>query len=186
MIAVRRNLSIIPQDPFIFKGSLRSNIDPTEQKSDNQIWDVLKNVGLGNKFGAEPKGLNFEFEEKGANLSAGEKQLICLARATLRKNKILLIGKYTVMGSQIKLSSDEATANVDLKTDEFIQKKLNSKFHDATVITVAHRLRTIMHCDRILVLEKGRVAEFDSPRKLLQVKKSHSIIDKNDIFDLLI
>jgi len=100
-----------------------------------------------------PSGLNHEIAEGGENLSVGQRQLICLARALLRKTKILIL--------------DEATAAVDLETDDLIQRTIKSEFNDCTVLTIAHRLNTIMDSDRVILLDKGSIAEFDSPTNLL-------------------
>ena len=111
--------------------------------------------------------MDFVLDEGGANLSVGEKQLVCLGRAILKKTKVLLI--------------DEATANVDLNTDAFIQKKIKEIFKDSTVLTIAHRLNTIVNCDRIVILDRGNLIECDSPRALIQVRAS---ILKSTLSDL--
>ena len=125
LFETRKNLSIIPQEPIIFSDTVRGNLDPFSGYEENLVWDALESVGLKQKFKDSGKGLDFELDESGTNLSVGEKQLLCLARAILKKSKILLI--------------DEATANVDLQTDAFIQEQIKSLFKDATVLTVAHR-----------------------------------------------
>ncbi|CAD6234353.1 GSCOCT00001844001.2-RA-CDS [Cotesia congregata] len=150
--ALRSRLSIIPQNPFIFSGTVRENIDPLDQYPDTQIYKALEKCKLSNlvhRFG----GLGAMLEENGNNLSAGQKQLFCLVRALLHNARILCI--------------DEATANVDPDTDKAIQSTIKSSFRSATVITIAHRIRTIMHCDRVLVMEGGLVQEFDEPNVLL-------------------
>ncbi|XP_057325310.1 ATP-binding cassette sub-family C member 10 [Microplitis mediator] len=150
--ALRSRLSIIPQNPFIFSGTVRENIDPLDQYPDTQIYKALEKCKLSNlvhRFG----GLGATLDENGSNLSAGQKQLFCLVRALLHNARILCI--------------DEATANVDPDTDKAIQTTIKSSFRSATVITIAHRIRTIMHCDRVLVMEAGQVQEFDEPNVLL-------------------
>ena len=161
---LRKSISIIPQDPVLFTGTLRMNLDPFSSYSDDEIWDALR---LSNLFGfvsALPKGLQHNFTEGGDNLSVGQRQLMCLARALLRKTKILVL--------------DEATANVDLETDEFIQDVIRKEFSHCTVLTIAHRLNTIIDYDKILVLHEGKVVEFDSPESLMRNEGSsfHSML----------
>lgn len=156
---LRRKISIIPQDPVIFAGTVRSNLDPFREHSDLEIWAVLQDVQLKEKVMEISGGLEHEIREGGDNFSVGQRQLICLARALLRNNKVLVI--------------DEATANVDLKTDQLIQRTIRTKFSQCTVLTIAHRLNTVIDSDRILVLDAGRVVEFDPPFTLLQRKESY-------------
>lgn len=155
---LRSSISIIPQDPVLFAGSLRKNLDPFDEHSDGMIWNSLDAVELKSVFANFPKGLEFEIDKSGGNLSVGQRQLICLARAILKSNKILVL--------------DEATANVDLETDSFIQRTIRHQFKACTVLTVAHRLSTIADSDRILVLDHGKVIEFDEPSKLIQNESS--------------
>ncbi|KAF1769727.1 hypothetical protein GCK72_001544 [Caenorhabditis remanei] len=150
---LRSRLTIVPQDPVCFSGSLRMNLDPFSTFSNAQIWEALRNAHLAHFVEILPGGLDFPISEGGENVSVGQRQLMCLARALLRKTKILVL--------------DEAAAAVDVGTDSLIQRTIQEQFKDCTVITIAHRLNTIMSCDRILVLDKGRVIEFDSPRNLL-------------------
>jgi ATP-binding cassette subfamily C (CFTR/MRP) protein 4 len=154
--ALRSKISIIPQEPVLFSGSVRKNLDPFDEYQDNQIWNVLEEVRLKEFVTDLPSGLYSNLSEGGSNFSVGQKQLICLARALLRNNKILIL--------------DEATANVDPQTDELLQKTIRTNFADCTVLTIAHRLHTIMDSDRILVMDDGVIAEFDHPHKLLQSK----------------
>lgn len=147
---LRKNISIIPQDPLLFCGKIRYNLDPFNLHQDNDLWRVLKQVRLGNKITT----LDYQVDEGGANFSVGERQLVCLARAILTKNKILVM--------------DEATANIDPASDNFIQNTIREVFADCTVITIAHKLQTIINCNRILVLDEGRLREYDHPNILLQ------------------
>ncbi|KAJ9099303.1 hypothetical protein QFC21_004184 [Naganishia friedmannii] len=152
---LRRRLSIIPQSPEIFSGTLRMNIDPLNVHSDAEIWSALEKSHL-KQFVSEQLtgGLDAEIDEGGSNLSAGQKQLVCFARALLRKTKILIL--------------DEATSSIDLETDEAVQGILRGPdFKGVTTLTIAHRINTIMDSDRVLVLDQGKVAEFDTPENLL-------------------
>ncbi|KAK0158239.1 hypothetical protein PV328_009270 [Microctonus aethiopoides] len=146
----RSKISIIPQEPFLFSGSLRKNLDPFEEYEDEVLWAALEDVEL------KEMGLESHVNDGGTNLSVGQRQLVCLARAIVKRNKILVL--------------DEATANVDSRTDEFIQKAIRRKFSDCTVLTIAHRLNTVMDSDRILVMDAGSAVEFDHPHVLLQNK----------------
>lgn len=154
---LRSKLSIIPQEPVLFSGTMRRNIDPFREHSDLDLWRVLEEVQL--KVAVEStKGMDTEFAEAGSNFSVGQRQLVCLARAILRQNKILVI--------------DEATANVDPRTDALIQATIREKFKHCTVLTIAHRLHTIMDSDRVMVLDAGRLKEFDAPYTLLKNPKT--------------
>ncbi|GME74020.1 unnamed protein product [Ambrosiozyma monospora] len=176
---LRRSLNIIPQDPTLFTGSIRSNLDMFDEYADLQLFEALKRVNLitaedyqllidsngrleqeservenPNKF----LKLDFEITENGSNLSQGERQLVCLARSLLKRPKILLL--------------DEATASIDYQTDALIQKTIRQEFESTTILTIAHRLTTIIDYDKILVLDKGRVADYDHPYKLLNKEES--------------
>lgn len=151
---LRSKLSIIPQDPVLFTGTIRGNLDPNSEFSDKQLWDALADVELKNLI----TDLSMQIREGGSNFSVGQRQLICLARAIIRNNKVLVL--------------DEATANIDTQTDAFIQRTIREKFADCTVITIAHKLKTIMDSDRILVMDSGRVLEHDHPQVLLANKDS--------------
>ncbi|XP_067162181.1 multidrug resistance-associated protein 1 isoform X3 [Apteryx mantelli] len=153
---LRFRITIIPQDPVLFSGSLRMNLDPFDQHSDEDIWRSLELAHLKNFVSSLPDKLNHECAEGGENLSVGQRQLVCLARALLRKSKILVL--------------DEATAAVDLETDNLIQSTIKSQFEECTVLTIAHRLNTIMDYTRVLVLDRGEVVECGSPDNLLQKK----------------
>jgi len=153
---LRSNVSIIPQEPILFTGTIRSNLDPFGSHKDEAIWTALQWVKMKKLVAEMDGGLNAQVSEGGHNFSAGQRQLMCLARAILRKNKILVL--------------DEATANVDPETDAFIQATIREKFFRCTVLTIAHRLHTIMDSDRVLVLEASEVREFDEPYELLKNK----------------
>ncbi|KAG1679179.1 Canalicular multispecific organic anion transporter 2 [Nymphon striatum] len=155
---LRSVLTIIPQDPVLFNGSLRINLDPFEKNTDEELWYVLELTNLKSYIDTVNNGLDYMIAENGENLSVGQRQLVCLARALLRKSKILVL--------------DEATASVDLGTDDIIQETIRTAFKNHTVITIAHRLNTIMDSTRILVLEDGCIKEFDSPQVLLSNKDS--------------
>jgi len=150
---LRSSIAIIPQTAFSFVGTIRHNLDPIGKQSDDELLEVLKEVNLLNKIKSIKGGLDHVIAFKQATFSVGQKQLLCLARAILRKAKIVVL--------------DEATANVDFDTDQFVQQKIKEKFKDCTILTVAHRLSTIIDYDKILVLDKGKIVEFDHPFKLL-------------------
>ena len=151
---LREKIAVIPQDPSLFEGTLRFNLDPENRILDTELIDILRLASLEKLIDENNEGLNQYIEEKGQNLSSGEKQLIWICRAILRRNKIVLI--------------DEATANIDIKTEETIKKLIDEYFRDATMITIAHRLNTIIKSDKILVLDNGKVAEFDTPKSLME------------------
>ena len=155
---LRSKLTIIPQDPALFNGTLRFNLDPFDKYLDNEIWTSLELAHLKSFVKSLDKQLDYQISEGGDNLSAGQKQLVCLARALLRKSKILVL--------------DEATAAVDMETDDLIQETIRKEFKDCTIVTIAHRLNTIIDYDRILVMNQGEIAEFDSPQALLNDNKS--------------
>ena len=151
---VRGAIGIIPQDPVMFQGTVRSNVDPVGMATDKEIVEALKKSQLGSVVNS----LDDPVEDGGQNYSVGQRQLFCLSRALLRRPKLLVL--------------DEATANVDVQTDERIQSILLSEFKGCTVVTIAHRLNTIRDSDYVLVMDGGRVAEFDSPKKLEKDKNS--------------
>uniref|UniRef100_A0A8B9FL41 Canalicular multispecific organic anion transporter 2 n=1 Tax=Amazona collaria TaxID=241587 RepID=A0A8B9FL41_9PSIT len=153
---LRSRLTIIPQDPVLFSGTLRMNLDPFNKYSDEEIWKALELSHLKRFVSSQPSMLDYECSEGGENLSVGQRQLVCLARALLRKTRILIL--------------DEATAAVDLETDDLIQMTIRTQFEDCTVLTIAHRLNTIMDYTRVLVLDNGTVAEFDTPANLIASK----------------
>ncbi|CAL8283935.1 unnamed protein product [Arctogadus glacialis] len=151
---LRSRLTIIPQDPVLFSGSLRMNLDPFENFSDQEVWTALELSHLKEYVAGLEKGLQYEVSEGGENLSVGQRQLLCLGRALLRKSRILIL--------------DEATAAVDLETDDLIQTTIRKEFSHCTVLTIAHRLQSIMDSSRVMVLDAGRIVEFDSPENLLE------------------
>lgn len=151
---LRNKISIIPQEPVLFSASIRSNLDPFDEYTDEQLWDAIKSVDLKDAI----PSLDFVLSQGGSNFSVGQRQLVCLARAILRNNRILVL--------------DEATANVDLQTDSFIQKIIRRQFATCTVLTIAHRLNTIMDSDVVLVMNNGRIEEFHHPHLLLGVATS--------------
>ena len=155
---LRSRITIIPQDPVLFAGSLRLNLDPVGRYSDREIWAALEHSHLRSLVTNLPQGLQHQITEGGSNLSVGQRQLMCLARALLRKTKVLIL--------------DEATAAVDLETDDLVQATIRQEFSECTVITIAHRLNTIMDSNRVMVLDQGNIAEFDSPDNLLANKET--------------
>ncbi|KAM5288774.1 ATP-binding cassette sub-family C member 4 isoform 2-T2 [Ctenodactylus gundi] len=155
---LRKKMSIIPQEPVLFTGTMRKNLDPFNEHTEEELWNALEEVQLKEAIEELPGKMDTELAESGSNFSVGQRQLVCLARAILKKNRILII--------------DEATANVDPRTDELIQKKIREKFAHCTVLTIAHRLNTIIDSDKIMVLDSGRLKEYDEPYVLLQNKDS--------------
>ena len=165
---LRSNITIIPQDPTLMEGSLRFNIDPLNKHTDQEIENIMREIGFWyicernleenkNKPDNE-KGLNMIITEDGGNISIGERQLICITRAILRKSKIVVM--------------DEATASIDVNTENIIQRAIKNLLNDSTIMTIAHRIKTVINSDKILVLDQGEVKEFDSPKELLKNKNS--------------
>ncbi|KAH8370754.1 hypothetical protein KR093_004890, partial [Drosophila rubida] len=153
---LRSRISIIPQESVLFSGTLRFNLDPFNEKTDEALWGALQDVKLKDYVGSLEGGLSCHMQEGGSNFSMGQRQLVCLARAILRNNRILIM--------------DEATANVDADTDKLIQETIQSKFAQCTVLTIAHRLHTVMDNDSVLVMDAGKMIEFGPPHELLQLK----------------
>lgn len=173
---LRSKLTVIPQEPIIFAETIRFNLDPTGTVPDQEIEDILKLAGLEELLKREPegetrkkanekalyadidpeqgngKGIYFKLEDGGKSLSVGEKQLICICRAVLRKNKIVVL--------------DEATASIDVVTEQKIYKLIDTAFKHSTVITVAHRLETVLKSDKILMIDEGKNVGFDTPEVL--------------------
>jgi len=157
---LRSKLGIIPQNPVLFSGTIKSNMDPFDEFTVEEIWKALEQCGLKGPVEEMPGQLESPVAEYGQNLSSGMRQMLVLGRALLRNCKILLL--------------DEATASVDIETDKEIQRTLREAFSDSTVLTIAHRINTIMDSDKILVMKDGIAAEFAPPEELLK--------DENSIF----
>ena len=186
---LRDKITVIPQDPTLFTGSLRYNIDPLGLESDETIKELVRKAGLeeattkkktrgrGRKNNKTDKtddgkngeitltdeqnetGIYFQIRENGNNLSVGERQLVCFCRAITRKNKVVIL--------------DEATANIDIVTEQKIQKLISEEFEGATVLTIAHRLNTVIQSDKVLVLDNGICLEYDTPQNLMKDSNSH-------------
>uniref|UniRef100_A0A8C3VT38 ATP binding cassette subfamily C member 12 n=1 Tax=Catagonus wagneri TaxID=51154 RepID=A0A8C3VT38_9CETA len=151
---LRTKLTVIPQDPVLFVGTVRYNLDPFESHSHEVPWRVLERTFMRDTIMKLPEKLQAEVTENGENFSVGERQLLCMARALLRNSKIILL--------------DEATASMDSKTDTLVQSTIKDAFKDCTVLTIAHRLNTVLNCDRVLVMDNGKVVEFDKPEVLAE------------------
>ncbi|KAI8834383.1 P-loop containing nucleoside triphosphate hydrolase protein [Chytriomyces cf. hyalinus JEL632] len=150
---LRTRIAIIPQDPVLFSGSLRSNLDPNGKFSDQQIWEVLDRCGMKKAVTEMDGKLECLLVENAENVSVGQRQLLCLARACLQRPQIIVL--------------DECTASVDMATDALIQQTIQEQFKYATTLTIAHRLNTIISSTKILLMGEGRVMEFDTPKALL-------------------
>ncbi|KAJ8620573.1 hypothetical protein MRB53_029102 [Persea americana] len=151
---LRSRFGIIPQEPVLFEGTVRSNIDPTGQHSDEEIWKSLERCQLKDVVAGKPEKLDALVVDNGDNWSVGQRQLLCLGRVMLKCSRILFL--------------DEATASVDSQTDGVIQKIIREDFSDCTIISIAHRIPTVMDCDRVLVIDAGFAKEFDTPTHLLE------------------
>jgi ABC-type multidrug transport system fused ATPase/permease subunit len=149
----RRNIALISQEPTLFRGTLRENLDLANMHGDERLRDALDRVGLTEWLKAQPKGLDSGIEERGRNLSAGERQLLCMARCILQDAPVVVM--------------DEATSSVDPRSEEILVRATREFFSDRTQIIIAHRLSTLVHCDRILWLHKGEIRMFDRPEKIL-------------------
>ncbi|KAJ3094459.1 Multidrug resistance-associated protein 1 [Phlyctochytrium planicorne] len=156
---LRSRLQAIPQEPYVFGGTIRSNVDPLEQFGDDEVWKALELAGLKEFVAAKEKKLEMVIEYQGENLSLGQKQLLILARILCASPKILVL--------------DEASAAVDVATDELIQHAIKVHFKDTTVLSIAHRLLSIADYDRVIVMDGGKVVEFDTPAKLLGIQDGH-------------
>jgi len=155
---LRARLSIIPQDPTLFEGTIRTNLDPLGTANEEELWAVLDAVAQKAFVQSQPQGLDAPVASGGENLSVGQRQLLCMARALLKRNRVLVL--------------DEATAAVDFETDALIQRTLRLAFVGVTVLTIAHRIQTILDYDKIMVLDQGYLAEFDTPSNLIGKKGS--------------
>ena len=151
---LRSKMAMIPQDPFMFAGTVRTNLDPFEEHTDEEVWSVIEKVGLKHTIDAATKQLYMEVIDNGSNFSLGQRQLLCMGRALLRNSRVLMM--------------DEATASVDMDSDALIQKTVREAFSECTTLTIAHRLNTIMDSDKILFLDSGKVSEYDDPQTLLR------------------
>lgn len=155
---LRSRLCVVPQDSQLYIGTIRENVDPTRTSTDQEIWKALEQARLKEHVQSMEGGLDANVEEGGSNLSAGQRQLMCLARALLRKGAVLVL--------------DEATSSIDGETDKLVQQIIRSEFDQMSILTVAHRLDTILDSDAILVMDAGKVAEFAPPQDLLADKSS--------------
>ncbi|CEP21555.1 unnamed protein product [Cyberlindnera jadinii] len=175
---LRSNLTIIPQEPVLFRGTIRQNLDPFNTTSDEKLYEALIKAGCITAselkdIGTSSHDLMFHLdsfvEDNGANYSLGQRQVLALCRALIKKTKILIL--------------DEATSNMDYETDARIQNIIKREFTDCTILSIAHRLKTIVNYDRILVMDKGRCVEFDTPWTLFNTKDSifRSMCDKSHI-----
>ncbi|KAG7381562.1 hypothetical protein PHYPSEUDO_005912 [Phytophthora pseudosyringae] len=159
LTTLREKLSIIPQNPVLFKGTLRNYLDPFGDFSDEELWACLRQVGLGSRIETEDGKLDALVEENGENFSVGERQMLCMVCSLLRKSRIVIF--------------DEATAAVDHATDQALQRVIREVFKESTVLTIAHRLDTILDSDRILVMDDGCVKELASPAALVRKGQGH-------------
>lgn len=155
---LRSRFGIIPQDPTLFNGSVRFNLDPLGQHTDEEIWEVLGKCQLKEAVQEKEEGLDSLVVEDGSNWSMGQRQLFCLGRAVLRRSRVLVL--------------DEATASIDNATDMILQKTIRTEFADCTVITVAHRIPTVMDCTKVLAISDGKLVEYDEPMKLMKMEGS--------------
>ncbi|XWS37931.1 hypothetical protein CRYUN_Cryun19dG0087500 [Craigia yunnanensis] len=155
---LRSRFGIIPQDPTLFNGTVRYNLDPLAQHTDQEIWEVLDKCQLREAVQEKEEGLESLVLEDGSNWSMGQRQLFCLGRALLRRSRILVL--------------DEATASIDNATDLILQKTIRTEFAGCTVITVAHRIPTVMNCTMVLAISDGKLVEYDEPTKLMERKGS--------------
>ncbi|KAG5593310.1 hypothetical protein H5410_043824 [Solanum commersonii] len=155
---LRSSLSIIPQDPTLFSGTVRYNLDPLSEHTDQEIWEVLRKCQLRDVVQQKEGRLDSSVSQDGSNWSMGQRQLFCLGRALLKRRKILVL--------------DEATASIDNATDSIIQKTIRTEFEDCTVITVAHRIPTVMDCTMVLAISDGKLVEYDKPMKLMNKESS--------------
>ncbi|KYR03153.1 ABC transporter C family protein [Tieghemostelium lacteum] len=166
---LRSRLSIIPQDPVLFAGTVRSNLDPFKNYTDLQIWEALERAHLKKAIKDLDSGLDSNVMENGENFSVGQRQLLCMSRALLKKAKIIIL--------------DEATSSIDIENDALIQNTIRTEFTDCTVLTIAHRINTIATSDLVMVMDKGELVEFDSPDNLYADQGSiyHSLVKRSEV-----
>jgi len=157
---LRSSLAVVPQEPTVLDGSVRQNLDPVNERTDEDLWRVLQKSGLKERIQQLNGGLEAEMGEGGSALSAGQRQLLCVARALLQAET----ARACIL--------DEATSSVDRETDAMVQKVIAEGFEDRTIVTVAHRLDTLADCDRILVMKDGALAEIGKPEELLADPRS--------------
>ncbi|EGG17998.1 ABC transporter C family protein [Cavenderia fasciculata] len=164
---LRSRVAIVPQDPVIFAGTIRSNLDPFTNFNDQQLWEALERTHLKKAIQDLDGGLDTKVQENGENFSVGQRQLLCMGRALLKKAKIIVM--------------DEATAAIDIETDALIQQTIRSEFAECTVLTIAHRINTIIDSDKVMVLDKGELVEYDSPQVLTNNHESifYSLVEKS-------
>ena len=155
---LRKQMSVIPQTAILFTASIRENLDPFRLHTDQELIEVLEEFKLKEAIFNQGLGLDAELNGETISFSAGQKQLLCLARAVLRRNKVIMM--------------DEATANVDNETDRIIQEAVKEKFKECTLIVIAHRIKTVINSDRIIVMENGMCKEYASPKELYEKKDS--------------
>ena len=155
---LRKQLSVIPQTPVLFAASIRDNLDPFKLSTDEELIQALEEVQLKDIILEYENGIYTEVKGDGIILSAGQKQLLCLARVVIRKNRIIMM--------------DEATANVDNETDRIIQETIKNKFENCTLLVIAHRIRTIIQSDKIIVVDSGKCKEYGTPFELYNIEDS--------------
>ncbi|KAJ3193531.1 Multidrug resistance-associated protein 1 [Irineochytrium annulatum] len=166
---VRKNITVIPQEPVLFATSLRENLDPFYEHTDEEVWRSLERSHMKDWASSLPLKLDTPVTEGGGNLSVGERQLLCMAKAVLRRSRVLVLDEVIQVMSE-KCSSwyfVKATSSIDIRTDELIQRMLREEFPTSTVLCIAHRINTILDYDRILVMDEGRAMEFETPASLL-------------------
>ncbi|KAK4267334.1 hypothetical protein QN277_024127 [Acacia crassicarpa] len=157
---LRMKLSIIPQEPTLFRGSIRTNLDPLGLYSDDEIWEALEKCQLKSTIRRLPNLLDSSVNDEGENWSMGQRQLLCLGRVILKRNKILIL--------------DEATASIDSTTDSILQRVIRLEFAGCTIITIAHRVPTVIDSDMVMVLSYGKLVEYDEPSNLMETNSLFS------------